>query len=202
MNSIRHDGPKKAKLTHVVLGKTILFLALCVLGRGKVGVGVEFCRAFGNRQGVRVFDNARRGRFCGARRALGAIAAVSVAIPPRAGPLGRPSERKIPKRTALFTGRIWKATGFLVRPLRIWRTNSIRGRKQPRRKHRGRKRYILLGAICFWTPEDTDKSPAENTGTENKLILLLALHVLGRGKTILLLAIYELGRGRAYTYCS
>ena len=84
-------------------------------------------------------------------------------------------------------------------PGRFAGDNSIRGRKQPRRKHRDRKRYILLGAICFWTPEDTEKSPAENTGTENELILLLALHVLGRGKTILLLAIYELGRGRAYS---
>ena len=143
----------------------MFFLALCVLGRGKVGVGVEFCRAFGNRQGVRVFDNARRERFCGARRALGAIAAVSVAIPPRAGPLGHPSERKIPKRTALFTGRIWKATRFLARPLRIWRTG-----------------LDVLRAI---TPSGAENSLVENTGAENGPIglLFLALYVPGRGKT-------------------
>ena len=150
---------RKPNLTHLVLGKTILFLALCVLGRGKVGVGVEFFRAFGNGQGVRVFDNTRRERFCGARRALGAIAAVSVAIPPRAGPLGRPSERKIPKRTALFTGRIWKATRFLARPLRIWRTG-----------------LDVLRAI---TPSGAENSLAENTGAENRPIglLFLALYV-------------------------
>ena len=152
---------RKPNLTHLVLGKTILFLALCVLGRGKVGVGVEFFRAFGNGQGVRVFDNTRRERFCGARRAIGAIAAVSVAIPPRAGPLGRPSERKIPKRTALFTGRIWKATRFLARPLRIWRTGPD-----------------VLRAI---TPSGAENSLAENTGAEND-IFFLALYVSGRRK--------------------
>ena len=132
------------------------------LGEEKSASELSFAEHLGTVRGVRVFDNARRGRFCGARRALGAIAAVSVAIPPRAGPLGHPSERKIPKRTALFTGRIWKATRFLARPLRIWRTGPD-----------------VLRAI---TPSGAESNLAENTGAENGLFFL-ALYVPGRRKT-------------------